>query len=136
VIDQIPGWTSDEAKAFRDDFTQRWDFEPSPSAAGLSYDEACFFIKIAQRTYEKYGELTRETLYKVGMEEVVTGKLTYTDGILMEEYKYTPETMPDFVVGKGNFIFPVIQYFGGEGTVVYPDEAREADLKVPPYMTD
>jgi branched-chain amino acid transport system substrate-binding protein len=136
VIDQIPGWTSDEAKAFRDDFTQRWGFEPSPSAAGLSYDEACFFIKIAQRTYEKYGELTRETLYKVGMEEVVTGKLTYTDGILMEEYKYTPETMPDFVVGKGYFIFPVIQYFGGVGTVVYPDEAREADLKVPPYMTD
>ncbi len=134
VIDQIPGWTSPEALTFKEEFAEQFDFEPSPSAAGLSYDEANFFIKIAQRTYELHGELTRETLYQTGMDELVTGKLTYTDGILMEEYKYTPETMPDFVVGSGEFVFPVIQYFDGVGVTIYPPEAREQELSVPDYM--
>jgi branched-chain amino acid transport system substrate-binding protein len=134
VIDQIPGWTSDEAAAFRDAFADKWGFEPSPSAAGLSYDEANFFIKIAQRAFDKHGELTRESLYNVGLEELATGQLTYTDGILMQEYKLTPETMPDFVVGQGYFVFPVIQYFGGIGQTIYPPESREAELRVPPYM--
>jgi branched-chain amino acid transport system substrate-binding protein len=130
VIDQIPGWTSDKAIKFRDDFNARWEFEPSPSAAGLAYDEANFFIKIAQRTYEKYGKIDRESLYKVGREELATGQLTYTDGILMKEYKLTADSMPDFVVGPDAFAFPVIQYFGGVGTVIYPPEAAEAQLKV------
>ncbi len=134
VIDAIPGWTSAEAIAFRDAFRERWGFEPSPSAAGLAYDETRFFIQIAQRAFEKYGELTRETLYQIGREEVVTGQISFTDGILMEEYVITPESAPDFVVGEGYFVFPVIQYFDGVGTVVYPPEAREAELQVPDYL--
>jgi branched-chain amino acid transport system substrate-binding protein len=136
VIDQIPGWTTPEAQAFRDAFKARWGFEPSPSAAGLAYDETNFFIKIAQRTYEKYKKLDSESLYKVGREELATGQLTYKDGILMEEYKLTQDSMPDFVVGSGYFVFPVIQYFGGVGKVIYPDEAKESDLQIPPYMQE
>ncbi|MBN1658464.1 MAG: ABC transporter substrate-binding protein [Anaerolineae bacterium] len=131
VIDQIPGWTSPEAIKFRDDFQARWDFEPSPSAAGLAYDEARFFIQIAQHTYDKTGELTRESLYQVGREDLATGKLSFTDGILMKEYKLTAESMPDFVVGSDYFVFPVIQYFGGKGSVIYPAEAKEADFRIP-----
>jgi len=131
VIDQIPGWTSEAAVKFRDDFKAKWGFEPSPSAAGLSYDETNYFIKIAQRAYDKYGKLDKESLYKIGIEELATGQLTYTGGILMKEYKLTKESMPDFVVGSGNFVFPVIQYFGGVGKVIYPAEAREAELQVP-----
>ena len=134
VLDQIPQWTTDEAKEFAKEFEERWGITPSPSAAGLAYDNANFFIKVCERTLEKYGELNSETLYKVAVEEVETGKLTYTDGIIMEEYKFTPETMPDPVVGKGYYIFPVIQYFGGKGRIIWPEEWKEADLEIPPSM--
>lgn len=136
VLDQIPQWATGEAKTFRDEFEEKWGILPSPSSGGLAYDMANFFIKLAQETYEEYGELSRETLYKVGQEKLWAGKLTYTDGILMEEYKYTPETIPDPIVGKGYFIFPVIQYFGGEGKVIWPDEWKEADLEVPSHLKE
>lgn len=134
VIDQIPGWTSPKAQEFKTTFKTRFNFEPSPSAAGLAYDETNFFIKIAQRAYDQYGKLDRESLYKIGREELATGKLTYTDGILMKEYKLTAESMPDFVVGPGAFVFPVIQYVGGVGKVIYPDDAKEVDFQLPPFM--
>lgn len=134
VIDQIPGWTSPEAVKFRDSFQERWKFEPSPSAAGLAYDEANFFIKIAQHTYEKTGELTRESLYTVGREDLATGNLSFTEGILMQEYKLTAESMPDFVVGSDYFVFPVIQYYGGQGIIIYPADAKESDLQLPEWL--
>jgi branched-chain amino acid transport system substrate-binding protein len=133
VIDQIPGWTSDKAVAFKDDFTARWGIEPSPSSAGLAYDETNFFIKILQEAYKEYGELNSEVLYKFGNEKVMTGQVTYTDGILMKEYKITAESAPDMVVGKGYFAFPVIQYFDGVGKTIWPDEAKEADLQIPDF---
>ena len=131
VIDQIPGWATDEAVAFRDEFTQRWGSEPSPSSAGLAYDEANFFIKILQETYKDHNELSSETIYQTAKDKVWTGELTYTDGILMSEYKFTKESLPDMVVGKGYFVFPVIQYFGGEGITVWPDEIKKQDLQIP-----
>lgn len=133
VIDQIPGWTTAEAVAFRDEFTKRWGIEPSPSSAGLAYDEANFFIKVLQETYKEKGELTSESIFQVGKEKLFTGELTYTDGILMQEYKFTPESLPDMVVGKGYFVFPVIQYFGGVGKTVWPDEIKEQDLQIPDF---
>jgi branched-chain amino acid transport system substrate-binding protein len=133
VIDQIPGWATPEAIAFKDEFTKRWGIEPSPSSAGLAYDEANFFIKVLQQTYQDAGELTSESIYKTGREKMDTGQLTYTDGILMKEYKFTPETMPDMVVGKGYFVFPVIQYFGGVGKTIWPDEIKEQDMQIPPF---
>lgn len=134
VLDQIPQWTTDEAKAFRDRFEKKWGVKPSASSAGLMYDGAGFLIKILRKTYELYGELNSKTIHKVAHELVRTGKLTYTEGILMKEYKYTPETVPDPVVDKDHFIYPVIQYFEGEGTVVWPEEWAEADLQIPEYL--
>jgi len=41
---------------------------------------------------------------------------------VMKEYKYTADTIPDMVVGKGEYIFPVLQYFGGQGKIIYPPD--------------
>jgi branched-chain amino acid transport system substrate-binding protein len=133
IIDQIPGWTTPKAVAFKDEFTKRWGIEPSPSSAGLAYDETNFFIKVLQQAFKDKGELTGDSIYTTGKEKMWTGELTYTDGILMKEYKFTPESLPDMLVGKGYFVFPVIQYFGGVGKTIWPDEIKEQDMQIPPY---
>lgn len=131
VIDQIPQWTTPEAKKFKEDFAKKLGFEPSPSGAGLNYDWSRYMIKVLQSTYDSYGKIDRETLYKTAKEKIMTGQLTFTEGVIMNEYKFTPETFPDPVVGKGYYIFPVIQYFDGKGTIVWPEDWKEADIKVP-----
>ncbi len=130
IIDQIPGWATPSAVKFKEDFEARWGIEPSPSSAGLAYDEANFFIKILQETYADKGELSSDAIYQTIKEKVWTGQLTYTEGILMKEYKFTQESLPDMVVGKGNFVFPVIQYFEGVGKQIWPDEIKEQDMQV------
>ena len=132
VIDQIPGWATEEGKAFAKEFEEKWGFPPSPSAAGLSYDGTNLFIAIANEVYKQYGELTSENIYNFVKDNVWTGKWTYTDGIVMNEYKYTPDTIPDPVVGKGYYIFPVLQYFDGEGKIIYPPEWAEQKLAPKP----
>ena len=122
VLDQIPGFATAEGKAFAEAFEARWGFKPSPSAAGLAYDGSRFFIAMAQEVIKEKGELTSETIYDFVKEKVWTGEWTYKDGIVMNEYQYTMETAPDPVVGKGYYIFPVLQYFDGEGKVVYPPD--------------
>lgn len=134
VLDQIPAWTTDAAKQFAQDFEAKHGFTPSTSGAGLAYDQASFFIAMAQEVLNKYGELNRETFHQFGQEYLRTGEFTFTDGIIMEEYKFTPETVPDMVVGKGYFIFPVIQYYEGEGSIIWPDAWKEADFVVPAYL--
>ena len=61
-----------------------------------------------------------------------TGKWTFTDGIVMNQYKTTPDDVPDPVVGKGYYIFPVLQYFDGEGKVIYPPEWAVQELQLKP----
>ncbi len=128
VLDQIPGWATEEGKQFSQEFQEEWNMEPSPSAAGLAYDCANFFIQAAQQVYEDTGELSKETMAEFAKKEIQTGEWSYEGGIVMEEYKYTPETVPDPIVGKGYYIFPVLQYFDGEGKVVYPPEWAEQKL--------
>jgi len=132
VLDQIPGWATEESKQFAEDFQTRWDLEPSPSAAGLAYDGTNFFITMAQEIYAKEGKLTSENIYQFVKDNIWTGQWTYKDGIVMSEYKYTPETIPDMVVGKGYYLFPVRQYMDGKGNIVYPPEWAEAKLQGKP----
>jgi len=122
VLDQIPGWATAEGHAFAEEFEAQWGFPPSPSAGGLSYDGTNMFIQVAQHALDEYGELSSETIYKWAKENLQTGKWSYTDGIVMSRYEYRPETIPDPVVGKGYYIFPVLQYFDGEGKIIYPPE--------------
>ena len=133
VLDQIPQWTTDKAKKFRDDFTAKYGFEPGASSAGMCYDWANFFIKVMNKTLEEYGSLSTENFVKCAEEWVISGKLTYTDGIIHKEYKYTPETFPDPVVDQDHYIFPVVQYFGGEGKMVWPDAWKDQDLQIPDF---
>ena len=132
VLDQIPGWASEKSQQFADDFEARWGIEPSPSSAGLSYDGSSLFIAIAQATLDEYGELTSENIYNFIKDNVWTGEWSFTDGIVMTEYKYTSETSPDPVVGKGYYIFPVLQYQDGVGKIVYPPEWAEQELMPKP----
>jgi len=129
VMDQIPGWATDAGKKFAVDFKAKNGFDPSPSAAGLAYDGTNFFIAVAQEVYKENGSLTSDNIYQFIKDNVWTGKWTYTQGIVMSEYKYTADTIPDPVVGKGEYIFPVLQYFGGQGKVVYPPDWAVQKLK-------
>jgi branched-chain amino acid transport system substrate-binding protein len=134
VLDMIPQLTTKEAKDWAVEFEKRFGMKPSPSAGGLSYDGANFFVKLLKRTLEKYGKLDKETIHKVMVEEMNTGKLTYSkaDGaIIMNEYRYNMETMPDPVVAPDGYFFPVIQYKGGKGKIVYPADWAEAKFMAP-----
>jgi len=128
VIDQIPGWATEEGKQFAEAFEKRWAVPPSASAAGLAYDGTNMFLQIARHALEERGELTSEAVYTWARDNLQTGKWSYTDGIVMETYKYTPETVPDPVVGKGYYVFPVRQYFDGEGKIIYPPAWAEQEL--------
>lgn len=135
VLDQECTWVTPEAKRFVAEFERRAGYKPSPVAGGLAYDLARFLIKVAQETLKEHGEINRETLYKVGQEKLWTGQLTFTEGIMMKEYKYTPETVPDPVVGPGYYVYPVVQFFKGEPKILWPAEWKEADLQLPPWAT-
>ena len=134
VLDQIPGWATTEGQAFAAQFEAEAGFPPSPSAGGLSFDGANFFIALAEATIAEYGDLTSETIYQFIQEKLWTGEWSYTDGIVMGNYAATAETVPDPVVGQGYYIFPVLQYFDGEGKVIYPTEWAVQDFTAPGAM--
>ena len=132
VLDSIPQLTTPEAQQWAKDVKERYGFNPSPSAGGLSYDGIRMFIKILERTHELHGRLDKETIHKTMVEEVNTGKLTYgkTDGaIIMNEYKYTAETMPDMVVAPDAYFFPILQYQTGKGHIIFPELWKEKDFQ-------
>ena len=132
VLDSIPQLTTPEARQWAKDVKAKYGFNPSPSAGGLSYDGTGLCIKILQRTYELHGKLDKETIHQTLVEEVNTGKLTYSkkDGaIIMNEYKYTPETMPDMVVAPDAYFFPILQYQEGKGYIIFPDDWKERDFE-------
>lgn len=132
VLDAIPGWTTDAAKKFAADFETKFGFAPGPSAAGLSYDWTNFFIKVLQTTLEDQGSLTSETIYKTAQDKLWTGQLTYTDGIIMARYAFSAETNPDPVLGKADYIFPVLQYHEGVGAVVWPEDWKTGVIEPKP----
>jgi hypothetical protein len=68
----------------------------------------------------------------VATEQVWPGKLAYTDGIIMSNYDYTEDTIPDPVVGKGHYIFPALQYMDGNATVVWPAEVATGAIQQKP----
>jgi branched-chain amino acid transport system substrate-binding protein len=132
VVDQIPQFASDKAKKFASDYKAKYGSTPSPSAAGLSYDWTSYFIKVVQQTLADQCEVTSATLYKEAQDKIWTGQLTYTDGIIMGNYDYSATTIPDPVVGKGHYIFPVLQYHSGQGTVVWPQDVAAGTLQQQP----
>jgi branched-chain amino acid transport system substrate-binding protein len=130
VLDQIPQLASDKAKAFATAYETKYGDKPSPSAAGLAFDGTNYFIAMANEVIKQNnGELTSQGIYDFVRNNIWTGKWTYKDGIIMQEYQYTPETVPDPVVGAGKYMFPVLQYFDGQSTIVYPPDVATQELK-------
>lgn len=129
VLDMMQKFRTPEQIAYRDAFQQKFNITPSASLS-ISYDYDKFFLKILERACEQYGELNSETIFKVGNDEVSQGTLTYTGGLWYKELKWEPDTLPEMVVGEGYYLDPVVQYFGGEATIIWPDFLKEDDLKV------
>lgn len=132
VLDSIPQLTTAEAQQWAKDVKAKYGFNPSPSAGGLSYDGIRMFIKILQRANELHGTLSKETIHKTMVEEVNTGKLTYSkaDGaIIMNEYKYNADTMPDMVVAPDAYFFPILQYKKGKGYMIFPEVWKQKDFE-------
>jgi len=133
VLDMIPQLATPEQKAWVEKFKKRFKYDPSPSAAGQSYDYTHFFFKIAERAIEKYGELNSATVTKVGREEVAEGKLTFNraDGALVHgRYGTDAANAPDPKISPEDFFFPVIQYQKGQGQNVFPEDVKQAELMV------
>ena len=133
VLDQIPQLATAKGKAYATAYEAKYGDKPSPSAGGLAFDGTNFFIAVLNETIKaNNGELTGDGIYKWVRENVWTGKWTYKDGIVMPEYKYTADTIPDPVVGPGEYMFPVLQYFDGESKIVYPNDIATQALQGKP----
>jgi len=130
VLDSVPVFATPQSKEFAERFKEKYKLEPSAACAGQQYDFTRFFIKVCEETLALYGELTSATLYEFAKAKIWTGECTFTDGIIMDQIKYDAESIPDPVVGEGYYIFPVVQYFGGEPYAIWPDSQKEADLKL------
>jgi branched-chain amino acid transport system substrate-binding protein len=129
VLDMEVKWSTPKQLEFRKKFHDKFGYDVS-TASAIVYDYGNFFLKICKRAIEVYGVLDSESIFKIANDEVSTGKLTYTDGILYKELKWTPETLPEMLVGPDYYFDTIVQYFNGEPTIIYPDSVKEADLKV------
>lgn len=132
VLDSVPGFATDKAKKFQSDYKAKYGTDPSPAASGLTYDWTNYFIKLLQATLADQGSLTSATIYKEAQDKLWTGQLTYTDGIIMSSYDFNADSIPDPVVGKGHYIFPVTQYSSGNRTVIWPADQSDGQLKAKP----
>ena len=110
---------------------KRFGIQPGGQAA-IAYDFDNFLIRILNRSLEKYGKIDKESLHKINVEEVITGKLTYSakDGaIIMNKLMYTPDTVPDPVFGIDHWYIPIVQYVNGKSNVVFPEAWKSADFQ-------
>lgn len=130
VLDMIPTWSSAPGKAFAAAYKAKYGYPPSPATAGIGYDTGLFFIQMAKDMIAAGKPLTSDSIYKFVKSNVETGKWSFKGGIIMKEYKYSPETIPDPMIGPDLYTFPVLQYHGGQGKIVYPPQWAEAKLEV------
>lgn len=129
VMDLNVLFATNSAKKFEATYQKRFHSDPSPFSAGITYDYAKFLIKIMQRTQSKYGKLDSETLTKVGTEDLKQGKISY-DGMMMKEYRFTPQSWPDPVSGDNGYLAPVVQYWNGKPSIVYPDRLAQSKIRL------
>ena len=95
VVDQIPQFASERPRSSRPTTRPSTATSRARPLSGLSYDFANFFIKVANQALADSCEITSASLYKVAKDKLWTGEMTYTDGIIMSNYDYSAETIPD-----------------------------------------
>lgn len=133
TFDMIQKLATAEAKKWASNYEKKYGDKPSPSSGGLAYDSAKLFIKLAERTLEKTGKLDSESLRQVVLDELLTGKITYSaaDGaITVSRFQYNQASLPDPVVSVEDWYLPIIQYKGGKGKIVFPKAWAEADARI------
>jgi len=131
VLDSTPVLATAESKAWAAEMKEKYGIE-SGAWAGIAYDFDNYFIKIAKRAFEKHGKIDKESLHKINMEEVITGKLIYDAGdgaIIMKRLKFTSQTVPDPVFGQNDWFVPIVQYMDGKGQVVFPGDIKTKDFE-------
>jgi branched-chain amino acid transport system substrate-binding protein len=124
VVDQSPKFATQAAQDFAQQYEARWGSTPTAGAAGLAYDYFRFALKVLETAKEEHGEITRQTVAEVHANQVLTGELQFSDGIVMNKYAWSEDSQPDPVVGAEAFIIPVVQYEGGQGTAVWPESMK------------
>lgn len=132
IVDQIPQFATQEAQDFASAYADANDGAlPSPSAGGLAHDYFRFALEVLETANDDHGSITRQTVLDVQANQVLAGKMDFTDGVLMSRYVWNGESAPDPVIGGDAFTFPVLQYSAGESRVVWPDTLRtgEAELE-------
>ncbi len=134
VLDSAPQYRDTEtAKEFIANYEEKYGFVPSTTAGGLQYDYSRYFIQIMNECLEANGKLDSETIFQFVKDNLWTGNIKFTDGVVMESYEYNEESLPDPVVGEGKFVFPIIQWFDGEMNVIWPSTQKTMDFQVPDY---
>ncbi|ATW27894.1 ABC transporter substrate-binding protein [Candidatus Formimonas warabiya] len=134
VLDSAPMYRdTDIAKKFVADYKAKYGYEPSTTAGGLQYDYSRFFIKMANECLKENGKLDSATIYQYAAENLWTGKINFTDGVVMENYEFNADSIPDPVVDAGKFVFPVVQYTKGKMNVVWPSSQKVMDMQIPEY---
>lgn len=130
VVDQIPQFATQEAQDFASGYRDRFGSDASPSAGGLAYDYARFMFQVFETVDESGGTLDRESIKDVLVNQVASGDLDMTDGILMSRYVWNGDSAPDPVVGGDAFTFPVLQYSSGESRVVWPEALKASGANI------
>lgn len=131
VLDSRPVWASDAAFAFVDAFEKKYNYSPSPFNGGQVWDYMRFFIKCGEATIDKYGVLDSESLHKFATEVLMVGDFTFTDGIIMENYKFDANSAPGPVVGEGYYTYPVLQFMGPNINPIWPSSQASSEFKLP-----
>ncbi len=122
-----PRTLTDEQKKWSERFKSAYGAEPSPAASGHAYDYTRMLIKglSSAGTLEK-GKLSDTLLnseYKGVWQYYSFAKKPGDGAVSAYEVKAGP-----FMKG---FSFPMVQYFDGKDTVVWPTEFAQGEFKGP-----
>ena len=134
ALDSRAMYSGDEGKALEKRLTETYNYPSSPAGGCFTWDHMAWAMGLIELVASKNETVDSATIYKTIQEEVWTGKYVRDDLYSVPCLKYSEANLPDPEVGTDAFIFPVMQFFGGEPKVVYPDTMKTDDLKIPDYM--
>ncbi len=132
------GWTpfpeTEQAITFQSQFQNRFGMAPT-AVAGLSYDWTRFYIKVLEVTHETHSDLSRESITDIVVNQLQNGDITFNEGVLMHEYAFNNESVPDPIYDEDHFYFPIQQYqeIGGvaRSIIIWPQSMANGIFMVP-----
>jgi branched-chain amino acid transport system substrate-binding protein len=129
LIDNVQKFTTKGLK-WAQDYEVKYGVPATTSGAGTYYDYGNFLIAAMQRSLDEYGDITSDTMYKVGVNEVKTGKLTSKDGVVFQQLAYSLDSWPAPIVGAEYYSVNLIQYHNGTtDNVIWPVATATSTLQ-------